>query len=109
MILKKCYNNRTMSKTDLSNEDILKLADLAKIEISSSELEEYKININNILTHLSLVAQAETTNTPSSQKFFNSLRSDSEDLREFNRELIFTNIPSKTSNNYIKVSKVLSK
>ena len=41
-----------MSKPQLTDHDVKKLADLAKIEISEEEDLDYKKDINNILGHL---------------------------------------------------------
>lgn len=96
-----------MSK--LSTEDIKKLADLAKIEITIAEAENYLQDINNILGHLSMVGNAQIQGIDNKYLFENSVRSDSLENRDFDLNLIYQNIPSKTADNFVKVSKVINK
>lgn len=95
--------------SELKLEDVKKLADLAKIEITETEAESYKIDINNILGHLSMVGNAQTDLLNSEFRFVNNLRADDLDKREFDRQIIFDNVPALSNDNYIKVSKVINK
>lgn len=96
-----------MSK--LSTEDIKKLADLAKIDITSEEEQKYLVDINNILNHVSMVADAEISNGEIVHTFYNSTREDKLESRDFDKQTIFSNIPQKSQDNYVKVSKVIKK
>jgi aspartyl/glutamyl-tRNA(Asn/Gln) amidotransferase C subunit len=105
-----------MTKAQLSKEDIVKLADLAKIEISIEETENYLKDINNILGHLSMVNEADLTNVENTFPFVNYTRADVAKTqdggtaeRDFDTETIFSDIPSKSKDNYVKVSKVIKK
>lgn len=104
-----------MSKPELTNQDIVKLADLAKIEINESEAESFKNDINSILGHLSLVndAQVSGESGEDTELFYNYTREDilpvDQDERGFQRQIIFDNIPSKSKDNQVKVSKVIKK
>lgn len=96
-----------MSKLNL--DDVIKLADLAKIEITNSEAENYLQDINNILGHLSSVSGAQTNNAEQNFRFVNNLRPDNLDARDFDKQIIFDDMPNKSANNYVKVSKVIKK
>ena len=93
--------------------DIKKLADLAKIEITTDEEQSYLKDINNILEHLAMVKDADTTGVETSFNFFNQTREDDlangENKRDFSSEIIFADIPNKSKDNYVKVSKVIKK
>lgn len=93
----------------LTQDDIKKLADLAKIEITINEAENYMKDINNILGHLAMVAEAPTENVSTNFRFLNNLREDNLDTRDFSKDIIFQNIPAKSADNYVKVSKVINK
>jgi aspartyl-tRNA(Asn)/glutamyl-tRNA(Gln) amidotransferase subunit C len=94
--------------SQLTLEDIKKLADLAKIAVTDAESVEYLQDINNILGHVSEVAKADTTGVERQLKFYNNLRGDVLDVRDFDREAIFENIPDK-SGDYVRVAKVIKK
>lgn len=94
--------------SQLTKGDIIKLAELAKIEVTEAEKDEYLKDINNILGHVSMVAEADTQGVEKDLKFYNSLRQDELEARDFDRELIFQNIPNK-SGNYVRVNKVIKK
>lgn len=95
--------------SQLTIDDVKKLADLAKIEVTEKEVESYVKDINNILGHLSMVSNADTGNVTPDFRFVNNLREDILEERVFDRETIFKNIPNKSSDNYVKVSKVINK
>ena len=95
--------------SQLNLEDIKKLADLAKIEVTDSESENYLKDINNILGHLSMVGDADVTDLKMNLRFYNTLRNDVLEPRDFNREAIFENMPNKSKDGYVKVSKVIKK
>lgn len=99
--------------SQLTKDDIKKLADLAKIEITENEEESYLKDINNILSHLAMVKDADTTGVEASFNFFNSVREDvlasENNRRDFSHEIIFQDIPNKSKDNYVKVSKVIKK
>ncbi len=94
---------------NLKLEDVVKLADLAKIEVTESEANEYQKDINNILGHLAMVNEASTDDSKQNIKIYNQLREDSLDPRDFSRDIIFADIPSKSTDNYVRVSKVIKK
>lgn len=101
-----------MSKPDLTNEDVVRLADMAKIEVTAEEVESYKKDINNILGHLAMVDEAvvgDVVATGAGEKFFNYTRADVLEPRDFDVQTIFNNIPQKSKDNQVKVSKVIKK
>ncbi len=93
----------------LTIDDIKKLADLAKIEITSEEEQKYLKDINNILSHVSMIQEADTSEIEKTFTFVNSFREDILEEKDFDRNTIFTNIPQKSNDNYVKVAKVLKK
>jgi aspartyl-tRNA(Asn)/glutamyl-tRNA(Gln) amidotransferase subunit C len=95
--------------SQLSIDDIKKLAELAKIEITSEEENKYLKDINNILGHISQVSGADTSGVENNFPFVNSLRQDILEQKDFDRDTIFKNVPSKSNDNYVKVAKVLKK
>lgn len=101
-----------MNKPQLDNDEIKKLADLAKIEITETETEEYKRDINNILSHLALVNEAviaEEGKIGEGEAFINFTREDDLSERVFDTQTIFDNIPLISKDNQVKVSKVIKK
>lgn len=95
--------------SQLTINDIKKLADLAKIEITAEEEQKFLKDINNILEHVSIVSQADTSEIEKTFTFVNSFRQDILEGRDFDKETIFTNVPQKSKDNYVKVAKVLKK
>ncbi len=108
-----------MSKPELTDEDIVRLADMAKIEITTEEVQNYKKDINNILGHLAMVSDAvvgDKVSTGAGEKFFNNTRDDIPEVknggtavRDYDMQIIFDNMPNKSKDNQVKVSKVLKK
>lgn len=95
--------------SQLTIDDIKKLADLAKIDITAEEEEKYLKDINNILGHVSMVSEADTSDIEKTFKFVNSLRVDVLEEKDFDKDTIFANVPQKSKDNYVKVAKVLKK
>lgn len=95
--------------SQLTIDDIKKLADLAKIEITGDEEQKYLKDINNILGHVSMVTEAVIDDSEKVFPFVNYLREDVLENRDFDRDAIFANVPQKSNDNYVKVSKVIKK
>ncbi len=95
--------------SQLTIDDIKKLADLAKIEITPQEEERYLKDINNILGHVSQVTEADTNDIEKTFAFVNNLRIDELEEKDFDANTIFANVPQKSKDNYVKVAKVLKK
>ena len=93
----------------LSPDDILKLANLSKIEIDEKEVSKYQEDINNILAHLSLVSSADFSQVENKFLFSNVTRNDNPKHRDFNRDTLLSNIPKKSKDNFVIVPKVLKK
>jgi aspartyl/glutamyl-tRNA(Asn/Gln) amidotransferase C subunit len=108
-----------MSKPQLTDEDVIRLADMAKIEVTIEEVQNYKKDINNILGHLAMVNEAvvgDVVATGAGEKFFNYTREDVAEVknggvavRDYDMQIIFDNMPSKSKDNQVKVSKVIKK
>ncbi len=106
-MIKKWYNIIIMSQ--LTIDDIKKLADLAKIEITQQEEEKYLKDINNILGHISMVTEAKIDSPEKVFVVTNHTREDILEQRDFDMATIFANVPQKSTGNYVKVSKVIKK
>jgi Asp-tRNA(Asn)/Glu-tRNA(Gln) amidotransferase C subunit len=108
-----------MTKPQLTNDDVKKLADMAKIEVTEQDVVNYKQDINNILGHLAMVNDAvvgDTTELGAGEKFFNYTREDVPKMqdggtiiRDYSLQAIFDNMPNKSKDNQVKVSKVIKK
>ncbi len=95
-----------MAKLGIS--DIKKLSDLSKIELTEIEESEYFIDLNNILAHVSEVSKFESEARVEFE-FDSQVRGDVENILDFDKEIMMNNIASKSSDNYVKVSKVIDK
>ena len=56
-----------------------------------------------------MIQEADTSEIEKTFTFVNSFREDILEEKDFDRNTIFTNIPQKSNDNYVKVAKVLKK
>jgi aspartyl-tRNA(Asn)/glutamyl-tRNA(Gln) amidotransferase subunit C len=91
-------------------EEINKLADLSKLDLTEEEKQKYLNDINGILDHLNEIKSANLDEVTAQFPFFNHTRNDvlGESTDE-TREAIYKNFPNKSSDNQVKVNKVLKK
>lgn len=93
----------------LSKNDILKLAKLAKLELSDDEVEQFQGEISKILQYVSQLQSADVTGlNPSYQVtgLKDVTRDDREMKYEATTEELLLNAPDKEEN-YLKVKRVL--
>jgi aspartyl/glutamyl-tRNA(Asn/Gln) amidotransferase C subunit len=105
--------------TTLTIDDIKKLADLSKLAITEIEQEKYLKDINGILGYVGQIANADISDLNKKEisdfNFHTVVRDDnvrdgkSEEENQKEKEIILKNIPQKSSDNYVKVSKVIQK
>ncbi len=93
----------------LSNEDILKLARLARLGLTPEEVEEYKNELNAILGYVDSLAAVDVAGLePTSQVtgLTNVVRSDSVKDYGYETSDLLKNVPS-VENNLIKVKRMI--
>lgn len=91
----------------MTNEDILKLGELAKIEIKPEEIESFKEDFESILGYIKQIESVDVGNVSPSYLTENVAREDvsKNTPGEFSSELL-SSAPN-TENGFIKVKKIL--
>jgi aspartyl-tRNA(Asn)/glutamyl-tRNA(Gln) amidotransferase subunit C len=93
----------------LTREDILKLAQLAKLSLSQPEIEEFTKDINNILDYVEQLQKVDTTGLePTSQVtgLVNSTRTDTTINYGYQAADLLKNVPA-VQDQQIKVKRIL--
>jgi aspartyl/glutamyl-tRNA(Asn/Gln) amidotransferase C subunit len=93
----------------LTTENITALAELAKIEITDVEREQYLNDINGILGHVSMIAGLDTANFENTYHFHTVARSDDGATWEFDQGVLMQNVPNKSEEGYVEIHKVINK
>ena len=94
----------------VSKEDVKKIAELARLEFSNSEIEDYTSEMNKILGYVEKLSELDTENVePLSHPVENTnvFREDL-NIKSVDREEALKNAPDATSEHF-KVPKVISK
>lgn len=94
---------------NLTKKDVLKLASLAKLKLSDSEITQYTSELDQILQYVELLQDVDVTGlAPTNQVtgLVNVMRSDDIVSYVATPESLLKNVPS-TDKNYIKVKRVL--
>ncbi|CAN5648441.1 Asp-tRNA(Asn)/Glu-tRNA(Gln) amidotransferase subunit GatC [soil metagenome] len=94
----------------LTKEDVLKLAQLARLHVSDSEVSRYQEEINKILGYVEQLQDVDVTNVePTSQVtgLQNVVRPDVISLRSATPAKLLQNAPEVTKDGYIKVKRML--
>jgi len=94
----------------VSKDDVKKIAELARLEFSSEEIEDYTSEMNKILGYVEKLNELDTENVePLSHPVenYNVFREDL-NIKSVNREEALKNAPDSTSEHF-KVPKVISK
>lgn len=95
----------------LTTEDVLRLAELARITLDEDEVATFREEISSVLTFVEQL-QAENVDDvePTSQVtgLTNVMRPDTVKATEYNREDLLKNTPELTKDGYIKVRRVIS-
>lgn len=95
----------------LTNEDVLKLADLARIELSEQEVATFKEEINETLNYVEQLQEVDVRQEePTSQVtgLENVMREDVLEDYGYKRDELLAHTPELTDEGYIKVKRVLS-
>ena len=99
-----------MTKTHITKEDVDKLAELARIEMSDAEKNDIQKELQGILGYVSDIQKLATSEPPEEERIGiikNVMRDDDEAHPEgiYTDEMI--NSAPQSENNYIKVKKIL--
>jgi aspartyl/glutamyl-tRNA(Asn/Gln) amidotransferase C subunit len=102
-----------MTQNQLTVDDVKKLADLSKINIDDSEALGYLKDLNGVLNYVSLIAdvdiKADNMENPTKYNFHSIVRSDMATEQSDDKDILWQNVPSKSNDKYVKVSKVINK
>jgi aspartyl-tRNA(Asn)/glutamyl-tRNA(Gln) amidotransferase subunit C len=93
----------------LTREDVLKLAQLAKLSLIDSEIDEFTKDINNILSYVEQLQKVDTSGLePTSQVtgLVNSTRADELEDYGYDPAELLKNVPS-VQDQQIKVKRIL--
>lgn len=92
----------------VSKEELLHIANLASLNLKEEELEQYLLNLQNILNFANIVSKAPVEDIEEATGVndnYNAFRKD--EIKEFeNREALLSNAPDKERNMF-KIPKVL--
>jgi|AntRauTorckE6833_2_1112554.scaffolds.fasta_scaffold00406_9 aspartyl-tRNA(Asn)/glutamyl-tRNA(Gln) amidotransferase subunit C len=95
----------------LSNEDVLKLAELARITLDEQEVASFQEEINEVLSYVEQLQEVDLSDqVPTSQVtgLENVTRDDVIEDYGYSRDDLLSNTPELTKTGYIKVKRVLS-
>jgi aspartyl/glutamyl-tRNA(Asn/Gln) amidotransferase C subunit len=105
--------------TQLTEKDIENLANLSKLEMTKDEAQKYLKDINGILGYVSQIEKVEIADSDigntANYNFHTMLRDDvaqdgnTQVENQKAKDIIMQNVPNKSSDNYVKVVKVLNK
>jgi aspartyl-tRNA(Asn)/glutamyl-tRNA(Gln) amidotransferase subunit C len=91
----------------ISNDEIKKLGDLARIDVSEAEAEEFKKDLDSILAYVDMVQKADVGDVEENHMVKNVVREDENMIPAgTHTEDILREAPD-TKNGFIKVKKIL--
>ena len=93
---------------EISDKEILHIADLASLKIDENEIEKYKKNLQDILNFANIINNADTENLDVSictNENYNVFRED--EIREFSDKQALLQNAEDIENNMFKIPKVL--
>ncbi len=94
---------------NLSRDDILKLARLARIDIAESEVEEYAAHLSEILEYVEMLQAVDVDGLPPTDQvtgLTNVMRDDVVRDYGYQPRTLLANVPS-VENNHIKVKRMI--
>lgn len=94
---------------DLTNDDVLKLARLAKLKLTDKEVEKFKHELSDILGYVEKLSEANVTGLEATTQvtgLTNVMRKDIVKNYGLSQEDLLKNVPQRQGNN-IKVRRVL--
>lgn len=86
--------------------DVENLAELAKIELTSEEKTQILKDMEGILEYVKVISTVEVEDTKHEYEIHNVWREDTEEDRDFSRELIIEQFPDQ-QDGFLKVKKIL--
>lgn len=95
--------------TDLTREDVLKLARLTKLELTEDEITKFQKELGEILGYVDSLSEVDVTNLqPTTQVtgLTNITREDTVRAYQADQQALLKNVPARQGNN-IKVRRVL--
>lgn len=95
--------------SQITNTDVEKLAELAMLEISDSEVASLVSSINNILGYVGMVATADLSDVKSKYNFTNVDRADDFMDNVGSHQIIMQNVREVSPEGFVEVSKVINK
>jgi aspartyl-tRNA(Asn)/glutamyl-tRNA(Gln) amidotransferase subunit C len=102
-----CYSNENMAQ--LTREDVLKLAQLARLDVSDEEVETFSHELNEILRYVEQLQTVDVTGlTPTSQVtgLTNVMRDDVVDDYGVSADDLLRNVPH-VQDSHIKVKRMI--
>lgn len=93
----------------VSKQDVKKIAELARLEFSDSEIEDYTLEMNKILGYVDKLNELDTSNIKPLSHPIENINVFREDVNKtsINRENALKNAPNRSSEHF-KVPKVIS-
>ncbi len=93
----------------VSREDVLKIASLARLEVTEDEIEKYQHHLSDILTYVEKLNELDTDNVPPTYSVHQSGNVFREDVNRpsLTQDEALKNAPSK-SNGFFSVPKIIS-
>lgn len=99
-----------LSMAKLSQEDVLKLAKLANLELSPAEIEEFKLELSEILDYVDILQKVDVNDLQPTHQvngLINVMRKDEVKNYGYNAKDLLKNVP-KTENNQIMVNRIIN-
>lgn len=93
----------------ITTEDISKLGELALLDLSEGEKQNFAHSITSILGYVGMVAEADLSDVQVKQNFIGSARPDSAGIAVGSHELIMSNARQVSPEGFVEVSKVINK
>jgi aspartyl-tRNA(Asn)/glutamyl-tRNA(Gln) amidotransferase subunit C len=87
-------------------EDVDKLAELAKIELTETEKASLLSDMKGILDYVKVIESVEAEEIPGNYRLSNVWREDKIEPRDFSKELIVKQFPE-SQDGFLKVKKIL--
>ena len=87
-------------------EDVEKLAELARIDLSLEEKQTLLKDLGKVITYVKTIEDVDVEDINVDPKLYNVWREDQQTEREFSKELIIKQFPD-SQDNFLKVKKIL--
>lgn len=98
-----------LNMSQINNEDIVKLANLALVNLPPEEVEGMTKSVNSILGYVRMVAEAPIADVTATQNFTDISRADELTEKLGNKDLVMQNVRQASPEGFVEVSKVINK